>query len=146
MKSRERYEKEEREALEAWRATGRRIAKAMKASGEAHKALEAAREEELQARLDQPKKQRAYLRAKEARREALKVRRQAFKERVRAAGLKTSHFFPLEEKELSMLKDDALAADAANAAALAAANAIANAAAASSSSCYSPKSPPPPID
>ncbi len=67
MKSRECYEEEEREALEAWRATGRRIAEAMKASGEAHKALEAAREEELQARLDQPKRHKAYLAAKEAR-------------------------------------------------------------------------------
>ncbi len=116
----------------------------MKASGEAHKALEAAREEELQARLDQPKRHKAYLAAKEARHEALKVRRQAFKERVRAAGLKTRHFFPLEEKkeELSMLleDDDALAADAANAAA----NAVANAA--PSSSYYPPKNPPPPID
>ena len=79
MKSRERYEEEEREALEAWRATGRRIAEAMKASGEAHKALEAAREEEVQARLDQPKRHKAYVAAKEARHEALKVRRQSEK-------------------------------------------------------------------
>jgi hypothetical protein len=63
-KNRESYEEEEREALEALRATGQRLAAAMKASGEAYKALEAAREEELQARLDQPKKQRAYLLAK----------------------------------------------------------------------------------
>jgi hypothetical protein len=102
MKSRERYKEKEREALETWRASGRHVAAAMNASGEARKALEVAREEvareeELQARLDLQKRQRAYLAAKDARREALKVRRQAFKERARSAGLKTRHFFPLKE-------------------------------------------------
>jgi hypothetical protein len=76
---RERYEEEEREVLEAWRETGQRVAAAMNAADEARKALEAAREEELQARIDLLKTQKVYLAAKEVRRKALKVRRQAFK-------------------------------------------------------------------
>ncbi len=76
-----------------------------------------AREEDLQKRLKLPKKQRAYLVAKDARREALKVCRQAFKARVRAAGLETRFFSLLSEKELTMLEEDVAAADVANAAA-----------------------------
>ncbi len=88
----------------------------MNATSEARKALEAAREEELQVRLDLPKRQKAYLAAKDTLCEALKVRCQAFKERVRAAGLQTRHFSSLSEKELSMLEDDPASADVANAA------------------------------
>jgi hypothetical protein len=109
----------------------------MNAAEDARKALLefAHEEEEAQARLDLPKKQRDYLAAKDARseeeEEALKVRCQAFKARLRAAGLQTSFFLPLSEKELTMLEDDAAAADAANnknaAAAAAAAAADANA-------------------
>jgi hypothetical protein len=65
--------------------------------------MEVARDEKLQARLDLPKRQRDHLAAKDARREALKVRSQAFKARVRAAGLQTRHFSSLSEKEPSML-------------------------------------------
>ncbi len=47
----------------------------MDAADKALQALEAARKEELQARLELLKRQRAYLAIKDVRREALRVRR-----------------------------------------------------------------------
>jgi hypothetical protein len=79
----QQQEEEERAALHAWRATGARLAAAMKAVGTAQQALDAARKEELQARLDQPNKHKAYFAIKDARRQALRVRRESFKTRVR---------------------------------------------------------------
>jgi hypothetical protein len=56
----------------------------------------------LQARLELPKRQRSYLAIKDARREALRVRCQAFKEQMRA-GLQTT-FMSLSEKEMEELE------------------------------------------
>ena len=96
-------EEEERAALNAWHATGARLAAAMKAVGTAQQALDAAREEELQARLDQPNKHKAYLAIKDARRQALRARRESFKTRVRAAGLQTK-FISLSDKDMDVLE------------------------------------------
>ena len=96
-------EEEERAALEGWRATGARLAAAMKAVGTAQQTLDAAREEEIQARLDQPNKHKAYLAIKDARRQALRVRRESFKTRVRAAGLQTK-FISLSDKDMDVLE------------------------------------------
>ncbi len=79
---RKHYDEAEHEVLEAWRATRERVAADMNAVDQAGQAL--------QARLELPKKHRAYLAIKDSRREALRARSQAFKERVRAAGLKTT--------------------------------------------------------
>jgi hypothetical protein len=96
-------QEEERAALDAWRATGARLAAAMKAVGTAQQTLDAAREEEIQTRLDQPNKHKAYLAIKDARRQALRVRRESFKTRVRAAGLQTK-FISLSDKDMDVLE------------------------------------------
>jgi hypothetical protein len=75
----------------------------MKAVGTAQQALNAAREEEIQARLDQPNKHKAYLAIKDARCQALRVRRESFKIRVRAAGLQTK-FISLSDKDMEVLE------------------------------------------
>ena len=99
----QQQEEEERAALDAWHATGARLAAAMKAVGAAQQTLDAAREEEIQARLDQPNKHKAYLAIKDARRQALRVRRESFKTRVRAAGLQTK-FISLSDKDMDVLE------------------------------------------
>ncbi len=112
------------------------MAEAMNAADKARKALGVVREEELEARLDLPKKPRAYLAAKDVRREALKVRRQAFKARARAAGLYKRFISSFSEKKMTILEEDAAAADAANAA---------HAADPKTATSTSPKSAPPPL-
>ena len=99
----QQHEEEERAALDAWRATGARLAAAMKAVGTAQQTLDAAREEDLQARLDQPNKHKAYLAIKDARRQALRARRESLKTRVRAAGLQTK-FISLTDKDMEVLE------------------------------------------
>ena len=108
----QQHEEEERAALDAWRATGARLAAAMKAVGTAQQTLDAAREEEIQARLDQPNKHKAYLAIKDARRQALRARRESFKTRVRAAGLQTK-FISLTDKDMEVLEqmEDQMAED-----------------------------------
>ena len=97
----QQQEEEERAALDAWRATGARLAAAMKVVGTAQQTLDTAREEEL--RLDQPNKHKAYLAIKDARRQALRARRESFKTRVRAAGLQTK-FISLSDKDMDVLE------------------------------------------
>ncbi len=109
---RELYEEGEHEALEASCVTGRRVAAAMNAADTARQALEATREEELHVRVDLPKKQKAYLAIKDSGREVLRVRRQAFKARVRAAGMQTTFISSLSEKDMeAMVEEEEDAAD-----------------------------------
>ena len=68
-----------------------RVNEASKNVGFAECALEQASEEELHTRLILPLKRKAEADADEALHEAKAARREAFKERVRAAGLRTTH-------------------------------------------------------
>ena len=68
-----------------------RVNEASKNVGFAECALEQASEEELHTRLILPLKRKAEADAEEALHEAKAARREAFKERVRAAGLRTTH-------------------------------------------------------
>ncbi len=99
----QQQEEEERSALHAWRATGTRLAAAMKAVGPVSAQL-SRRSTQRERRRSRPVlTSLTNTRPISPSRMALRVSRESFKTRVRAAGLQTK-FISLSDKDMDVLE------------------------------------------